>query len=78
MRLQIFEVLEDLRGVEDFQIAMDQDRHLLLRIDPNHFRVLGLVTGFERNHDQLEVQAFLQDRDLGLRPEHAERPREQA
>jgi hypothetical protein len=43
-RVAVFEVLEDLRRVEQLDVAVDQHRHLLLdRVDAQHVGVLGLV-----------------------------------
>lgn len=73
--LQVLQVFEDLRGIEDFQLAVDQDGHLALRIDAHDLGVLGLVEALhlEGHHDQLDIEALLEGRDLGLGAEHAER-----
>src|SRR5215467_10671092 len=57
---EIFEILEQLGGIEDLEIAVDQHRHLPLRIDPEHLRMLRLIEPLhvEGDHDELEVQAL--------------------
>jgi hypothetical protein len=74
--LQVFQVLEDLRRIEDLQVAVHQHGHLRLWIDAQHFGMLGLVERLEieRHHHQFEVNALLQCGDLRLRAEHAQRP----
>src|SRR6187401_664514 len=72
----IFQVLEDLRGIEDLHRTVHQHRHLLLGIGAQDFRVLWLVTRLRvvRHHDEIEVETLLARRDLDLGAEHAERP----
>jgi hypothetical protein len=57
---EVFEVLEDLRRVEDFEIAVDQDRHLLLGVDADDVGVLGAIAraGLVGDHHQLDVERF--------------------
>ena len=57
---------------------MDQHRHLLLGIDPQHLGMFGFIGFRERHHDQIEVQPLLPGGDLGLGAKHAERAREQS
>jgi len=75
--LQIFEILENLGGVEDLQLSMDQNRHLPLGIDPRDFRMLRLVESLhiEGDHDALDIKPFLESCNLGLGAEHTQRAR---
>jgi len=74
LRAQLLEILEDLGRIEDLEIAMDQHRHLALRINAYDLGVLGLVETLhvERDHHELEVEPLLMRRDLGLGAEHAQ------
>ena len=75
--LQVFEIFEDLRGIEDLDRAVDQHRHLALGVDAQHFGMFGVVTlrRIVRHHDEVEVEPLLERRDLHLGAEHAERAR---
>ena len=61
-----------------FEIAVDQNGHLALRIDPQHLGMLWLIRCFERHHNQFELKTLLAHGNLGLGAKHAERTREQA
>jgi hypothetical protein len=41
LRLQVFQIFEDLHRVENLEIAVHQHRHLPLGVDTQHLRVLG-------------------------------------
>ena len=73
--LDRLEVLEDLRRIEDLDVAVDQHRHLALGIDAQHLGMLGLVQRLhlEGHHDELEGEPLLMGCNLGLGAEHAER-----
>jgi hypothetical protein len=80
LRLEVLEILEDLGRIEDLQRPVDQHRHLPLGIDPHDVGMFGLVQPFhfERHHDEFEVDALFERRDLRLRAEHAQRAGKQA
>ena len=69
MRLQVLEVLEDLGGIEDFQIAVNKDWHLPLGIDAKNIGMLRLIQPLhlERHHHKLEIQTLFRGSDLGFR-----------
>jgi hypothetical protein len=73
--LQIFEIFENLGGVEDLQLTMDQNRHLPLGIDPRDVRMRWRVEPLhiEGHHDALDIKPFLESCNLGLGAEHAQR-----
>ena len=72
----VFQVFEDLRGIEDLDRAVHQHRHLLLRVDAQDFGMLRAVTRLRvvRHHHEIEVEPLLSRGDLDLGAEHAERP----
>ena len=71
---QLLQIFEDLRRVEELELAVHKHGHLSFRIDPQHLGVLRIVAPVhvERDHDELDIEALFQRRDLRLRAEHAE------
>ena len=74
MRLDVFEILEDLGGIENLEVTVDQHWDLALRIDAQDFRMLWRITLLlgEGDHDQLEVDVLLVRSNLNLGAEHAQ------
>jgi hypothetical protein len=56
----MFEVLEDLSGVEDLDLSVYQNRHLAFRVDPENLRVLWVIVMVhrERHHHHIDRNAF--------------------
>src|SRR4030095_8712226 len=76
-RIAILEVLEDQRRVVEREVAIDQARHLGLRIDGDDVRMMRQVAVAlaPADLDALVRQRLLGERDADLGGEEAERPR---
>ena len=72
-RPPILEVLEDLRGIEQSDIAIHENRNLAFRIDAQDLGVFRCVSAFkvEGHHHQFERDCLFARGYLDLRAEHA-------
>ena len=73
-RPTVLQVLEYLGGVEQLDLAVDEDWHLMFGIDAQHFGMLRRIAAFkvERHHHQIKFDALFACGDLDLRTKHAE------